>query len=215
MRSTESGYAMVALLVAIALMSVFMSAVLPAWRHAAQREKEAELLWRGRQYDRAIQLFRRKHGTPGPPNVDALIEGKFLRKKYIDPISGGDFELRSVSPMGTTPGEGEQQPETSRRASRRRQRQTPASRPGRAQGQLIGGVRSKSKEKSILVLNGRQRYNEWDFAYVPYQDRLSQSQEQTSPNRPGISRSGRGPSGRSARPGTGSRRSPTRSPNPQ
>ena len=69
---------------------------MPVWRQAAQREKEAELVWRGQQYDRALQLYRRKASAPGAPNLDILIEQKFLRKKYKDPITGGDFELRPV-----------------------------------------------------------------------------------------------------------------------
>jgi type II secretory pathway pseudopilin PulG len=146
----EAGYAMAALLVAMALMAVFMAAAMPVWRHAAVREKEAELIWRGQQYDRAIQLYRRKTSAPGAPNLDLLVEQKFLRKKYKDPITGGDFELKPVGAAGMVnlpPG---------------------VRQPRRTTGQLIGGVRSKSKDKSIRVLNGRDRYNQWEFAYVPY-----------------------------------------------
>ena len=39
----QGGYAMAALLVALAVMAVLMSVALPVWRHEAQREKEAEL----------------------------------------------------------------------------------------------------------------------------------------------------------------------------
>ena len=60
----ERGYAMAALLVSLAVMSVLMSVALPAWRHEAQREKEAELVFRGEQYARAIALYRAK--TPMP-----------------------------------------------------------------------------------------------------------------------------------------------------
>src|SRR5215203_7513403 len=104
---SEAGYAMAALLVAMALMAVMMSVAMPVWRQAAQREKEAELVWRGQQYDRALQLYRRKSGVPGAPNLDVLIQQKFLRKKYKDPITGGDFELKPVSLLGPgsdTPG---------------------------------------------------------------------------------------------------------------
>ena len=33
---------------------------------------------------------------------------------------------------------------------------------------MIGGVKSKSKAKSIRVLNGRDRYDQWEFTYKPY-----------------------------------------------
>ena len=56
---------MAALLVALAVMAVMMSVALPVWRHEAQREKEAELVWRGQQYIRAIRLFQDVSGwTP-------------------------------------------------------------------------------------------------------------------------------------------------------
>jgi type II secretory pathway pseudopilin PulG len=144
----ESGYAMAALLVAIALMSVLMGVAMPTWRQANQREKEAELVWRGEQYDRAVQLYRKKFSTPGPPNLDILVDQKFLRKKYKDPITGSDFELKPVSPVGNLP--------------------AGAPQPRRSEGQLIGGVKSKSKAKSIRVLNGRDRYDQWEFTYKPY-----------------------------------------------
>jgi type II secretory pathway pseudopilin PulG len=184
-RANEAGYAMVTLLIAIGLMSVFMSAALPAWRHAAQREKEAELLWRGRQYDRAIQLYRQKYSTPGPPSLDILIEEKFLRKKYKDPITNGEFDLRPVSPMGTTQDEPGQTDQATRRPRRRATARGDREEGQIRRGQLIGGVRSRSKARSIMVLNGRQHYNEWDFTYVPYQDRLSKPEEQVAPGRPG------------------------------
>jgi type II secretory pathway pseudopilin PulG len=113
MRRLEDGYAMVSLLVAMALMALFMSTALPAWQHAAQREREAELIWRGQQYDRAVQLFRRKFAAPGPPNLDILLEQRMLRKKYKDPITGGDFELKPVGPGGmNVPAPGAGQPQS-------------------------------------------------------------------------------------------------------
>jgi type II secretory pathway pseudopilin PulG len=144
----ESGYAMAALLVALAVMAVLMSVALPVWRQAAQREKEEELVWRGEQYDRAVQLYRKKFSAPGAPNLDILIEQKFLRRKYTDPITGKDFELKPAGTLGNLP-PGVPQPQ-------------------RASGQLIGGVKSKSKAKSIRRLNGRDRYDQWEFTYKPY-----------------------------------------------
>jgi type II secretory pathway pseudopilin PulG len=187
----EDGYAMVSLLVALALMAIFMSTALPAWRHAAQREKEAELVWRGQQYDRAVQLFRRTFSAPGPPNLDILIEQRMLRKKYKDPITGGDFELKPVGPGGlnvppggaATPGivgqRGATQPPPQSGGLRTTQQ---PQQPRRAEGQLIGGVRSTSKQKSIRLLNGRDRYDQWEFTYVPYNP---DPKPQLGPTQPG------------------------------
>jgi type II secretory pathway pseudopilin PulG len=84
---------MAALLVAMSVMAIMMSAALPAWQTAARREKEAELIFRGEQYARAIAMFQRKYGNSNPPNLDVLLQERFLRKKYKDPITGGDFVL--------------------------------------------------------------------------------------------------------------------------
>jgi type II secretory pathway pseudopilin PulG len=257
-RRGEAGYAMAALLVAMALMAVMMSVAMPVWRHAAQREKEAELVWRGQQYDRALQLYRRKSGVPGAPNLDVLIQQKFLRKKYKDPITGGDFDLKPVSLLGagsetpgvpgmtnrrpgvgtpsgggggtsgfgTQPGAGRQGTATeggAQGSGAESVGSTPGSprqpfgrsaQPGsneRTANGLIGGVRSKSKARSIRELNGRNRYDQWEFVYIPYNPNpLAPGTGGTGPGqqprlpgqqRPGSSRPGSTPGG-SQRPGS-------------
>src|SRR5688572_28053411 len=106
-RGDERGYLMVALLVAMSVMAIVMSAALPAWRTFAQREKEAELIFRGEQYARAISLFQRRYANAPVPNLDVLINERFLRKKYKDPITNDEFQLIGVG--ATLPGE--QQPQ--------------------------------------------------------------------------------------------------------
>ena len=169
---------MAGLLVAIALLSLALSVVMPSWKTLVQREKEEELLWRGQQYDRAIQLYRKKNAAPGAPSVDKLVEGRFLRKKYKDPITNADFEVIGVSQTPNAPG---------------------VQQPQRAFGQLVGGVRSKSKAKSLRVLNGRTVYSDWQFTYVPWK-------AGGQPTTPGGARTpggGRSPSTTpSARPGS-------------
>src|ERR1700676_4282333 len=105
----HNAYAMAALLVGRGILAVMMTVVMPVWTQTAQREKEAELVFRGEQYARAIELYGRKLPGALPPNLDVLIDQKFLRKKYKDPITGGDFDL--VSPAATPgPQRGAQQP---------------------------------------------------------------------------------------------------------
>ena len=87
----ERGYAMVALLILMAVMAIAMTVALPAWSTMARREREAELVFRGEQYARAIMLFQRKYAGTFPPNFDVLVNEHFLRKKYKDPIANDDF----------------------------------------------------------------------------------------------------------------------------
>ena len=100
----QRGYAMAALLVGLSVMSVMMAAALPVWSHATRREREEELVWRGEQYKRAIMLFQRKFANTFPPNIDILVEQKFLRKKYKDPITGEDFQIIPVGGNLAGPG---------------------------------------------------------------------------------------------------------------
>src|SRR5262245_18315643 len=101
----QHGYAMVALIIAMSIMAIMMTVAMPTWRQLVQREKEAELIFRGQQYERAIGLFQKRSG-PGvlPPSIDALVEGHYLRKKYKDPITGGDFDLLLAGATAATPG---------------------------------------------------------------------------------------------------------------
>ena len=81
-RNGERGYAMAALLVAMSLMAIMMTVVMPVWKQTAQREKEEELVFRGKQYVHAIGLFQRKFANAYPPNIDVLVDQRFLRKKF-------------------------------------------------------------------------------------------------------------------------------------
>jgi type II secretory pathway pseudopilin PulG len=89
---TNSGYAMAALLVGMAVMAVVLSAAMPVWSTQSKRIKEDELIFRGEQYARAIMLYQRKYANALPPSIDVLVNERFLRKKYLDPITGEDFQ---------------------------------------------------------------------------------------------------------------------------
>ncbi len=83
---------MAALLVAMSIMAVMMTVAMPVWKQSAQREKEEELVFRGKQYVHAIALFQRKYVGAYPPNLNVLVEQRFLRKKFKDPITDDDFQ---------------------------------------------------------------------------------------------------------------------------
>jgi hypothetical protein len=76
----------------IALLTLALTVATPAVIKSIQRDRDLETYHRGLQYRRAIQLYYRKFHAY-PPNVDALVNTndiKFLRKKYIDPVTGKD-----------------------------------------------------------------------------------------------------------------------------
>jgi type II secretory pathway pseudopilin PulG len=177
------GYAMAAMLVAIGVMAVMLLAAMPAWRQLVQREKEEELIFRGQQYARAVGLFQRKFGVSFPADLDVLVEQRFLRKKYKDPMTAdGEFQLlyQGTLTAAQRPGQGTQRGglpgSGSSPFSQQTGRGTPGTGAGTGQGTAgagplgarggIVGVASKSTEKSIRLYNGRNFYNEWEFVFV-------------------------------------------------
>ncbi len=93
----DAGYAMAVLLAGIAIMGIVWTLVVPVWKQSVQREKEAELIFRAGQYARAVALYQRKYANAFPPSVEVLLREKFLRKKYKDPVTNGEF--RYLSPL--------------------------------------------------------------------------------------------------------------------
>jgi type II secretory pathway pseudopilin PulG len=193
---------MAALLVAMSIMAIMFTAVMPVWKHAAQREKEEELVFRGKQYVHAIGLFQRKFANAYPPNIDVLVEQRFLRKKFKDPITNDDFAPIAVGqgvpgaqpPAGQRGATGATGSTTGRGLA---PTQPAAPTGGRAGGPAAGnappgqtaggisGVASKSKDQSIRLYNGRSHYNEWAFVYI-------QQQQAPGVGAPGSTTPGRG-----------------------
>ncbi|MBI4461078.1 MAG: hypothetical protein HY648_13605 [Acidobacteria bacterium] len=105
-RETERGYVLLVFVLFTALLVIGFSRVLPTALFQGQREKEEELIFRGQQYQRAIQLFVRKFGRY--PNSLEELENtnniRFLRSRYRDPITReGEWRLIHIGPGGVFP----------------------------------------------------------------------------------------------------------------
>ena len=137
---------MAALLVSMSAMCLMISVALPMWRTSIRREREAELVFRGQQYVRAIVLFQRKYAGTFPPTIDVLLHERFLRRRYLDPITNEDFQLVYVDVPSGGPLDGGSVPTRFTNARRG-----------------IMGVVSRSKQTSLRRYQGRGRYNEWLF----------------------------------------------------
>ena len=86
----EEGYILIWVIFLLAIFTLALSVAVPKIAKEIQLDRERETMERGKQYSRAIQLYYRKFHAY-PPNADALVKTKeirFLRKKYIDPITG-------------------------------------------------------------------------------------------------------------------------------
>ena len=185
---------MAVLLAGLAIMGIAWTVVVPVWKQSVQREKEAELFFRAGQYARAIALYQRKYANAFPPNVDVLLREKFLRKKYKDPITNGDFrylsplELQALPTLNTTPqpGFGRSNPAGPSDPTGRPSA-FGANGPTAGPSQGIAAVVSRSSAPSIRVFKNRRQYNQW---VVTVQDVMPRSAvgapQPGQPGQPGL-----------------------------
>ena len=105
-RRSQGGYAILLVLFLATLLLLGTMAVAPNLLTQGKREKEAEMIWRGKQYIRGIKLYYRKTGK-FPTSMDDLTKPKFgsirfMRQAYKDPMNtkDGEWRLIYVGPSG-------------------------------------------------------------------------------------------------------------------
>jgi len=148
---SSSGFTYIALLVAIIIIGISLGTAGKYWQNVMMREKEEELLFRGGQYRLAIERYYL--AIPGryqpPQNIDDLLKDsrsaagkRFLRQKYMDPITGEDFEvIRDLTKGNGITGvysKSEKEP-----------------------------LRTAGFDEINKEFEGKKKYNEWKFVYTP------------------------------------------------
>ena len=168
--SSEGGYTLVVVVMVVAVMAIMMAVAVQTVSFQMQREREAELIFRGQQYVEGIRIYRQKYGRY-PMRMKELWEAdpRVLRQKWTDPITGKEewgvvFLGQEGQRVGGAGGPGQQRPQT-----------TPTRTPvfgdrglggsGEKVGPIIG-VHSLSTDTSIKVYEGRTQYNEWKFVFL-------------------------------------------------
>src|SRR5271165_6948242 len=98
-RSNQSGYALLLVMFFMALLVVSLAAVAPSSLSQGRREKEEEMIWRGKQYERGIKLFYLKNHRI-PTSLEELTQARtgirFMRKAYLDPMNQVDGSWRLI-----------------------------------------------------------------------------------------------------------------------
>jgi type II secretory pathway pseudopilin PulG len=98
-RRREAGYTLLMVVFLVAIMSVMAMAAAPNLLTQGRREKEAEMIWRGQQYQRAILLYYTKFGKY-PTKIEDLTKQtngvRFLRQAYPDPMNKDDGSWRFI-----------------------------------------------------------------------------------------------------------------------
>ena len=176
--SREAGYTLAIFLMVIAVMAIMMAVAVQTVSFQMQREKEAELIFRGQQFVEGIRLFKQKYGRY-PMQLKEMWEAnpKVLRQKWIDPMTGsenwglvyfGEDSQQLQQPWGA-PGQ-QLTPTPTRTPVFSSEREGGPGGGGEKMGPIIG-VYSLADETSIKVYEGRTNYREWKFIYKEDQDR--------------------------------------------
>jgi type II secretory pathway pseudopilin PulG len=108
-RRSDAGFTYIGLLIVVVIIGIALSAVGTVWRTQAQREREQELLFIGRDFERAIASYYLA-GRQFPQEIDDLLDDKrgpkplhHLRRYYNDPMTGAqDWNIIRADFQGIT-----------------------------------------------------------------------------------------------------------------
>lgn len=98
-RADQRGSALLIVVFFAAVMIISAGVAMPNLLTQGQREREEEMIWRGKQYARAVKLFYRKNGR-FPQSMDELtkpqLNVRFLRRAYEEPMNKEDGSWRLI-----------------------------------------------------------------------------------------------------------------------
>src|SRR6266481_6360813 len=102
----ERGYALLMVIFLVTVLLISTMTVAPNIVTEGRREKEKDMIWRGKQYTRGVKLYYRKMGR-FPTSLDDLTKPKlgslrFMRQAYKDPMNkeDGTWRFIYVGPSG-------------------------------------------------------------------------------------------------------------------
>lgn len=115
-RKREGGYALLLVVFLTAILLITSMSVGLRILTEGRRQKEQEMIWRGKQYTRGIKMYYRKFGR-FPTSMDNLTKPqngniRFMRQPYTDPMNkdDGSWRLIYVGPAGQLIGSLKPQP---------------------------------------------------------------------------------------------------------
>ncbi len=152
----DGGYVLIILMVAVFILAIGLMVAVPVLETELRREKEEELIFRGRQYVEAVRLFQTKNPGRFPASLKELLDKGFLRKLYPDPMTASgewDIVLDPGGQAGTGAG------------GTRQVLVAPLSALGSVENPIVLGVVSSSTQSSIRQYEGQDRYDRWLFYY--------------------------------------------------
>lgn len=152
----SSGYTLIILLFAISVLIIGLMIAVPVWQTQIQREREEELIFRGKQYVEAIRIFQLKKPGSFPKTMDELLEEKCIRRLYTDPMTkNGEWNI--ILPY--------QRVSAKQKGSLQRVLIVPSSMLANIDNLQIIGVVSASTQRSVKIYYEQESYDQWLFFF--------------------------------------------------
>ncbi|MBN2264721.1 MAG: hypothetical protein JW775_02800 [Candidatus Aminicenantes bacterium] len=149
------GYVLIILMMAVFVMSLALLVAVPVWQTELQREKEEELIFRGKQYAEAVRIYVQKNPGRFPSSLKELLEKRCLRRPFRDPF-GPDGEWNVILASGRAP----TGRETAQQVLIAPERALPA-----IKNPQILGVVSTSTNRSVKIYNDQETHDRWLFFF--------------------------------------------------
>ncbi len=157
----KKGYVIIMLMMTVFAIVIGFLVAVPAWQTEVKREKEEELIFRGRQYVEAVRLYILKNPGRFPATLKELYDKNFIRKLYKDPMTeSGEWNVILNASMAGVAGTGGAGGSTENQVYVVPERSLSSVRQA-----AILGVVSSSKSPSVKVHNDQESYDKWLFYF--------------------------------------------------
>lgn len=160
---TQRGFTLILVMVALVIIAILAEVASVSNQYRVKRDREAELLFRGQAYVRAIKSYY--EAKPGlkifPRNLEQLLaDSRFvhkqhIRKLYNDPITGDDWQLVRGDDGGIS---------------------------GVVSGSTDVPLKQSAFPLELQHFEGAQSYSEWVFEYKPKTQNLPINQQAINTN---------------------------------
>jgi len=102
----ESGHLLLVVMMGLVVMAIMLGAAVQQWSAVQRRENEEELIFRGKQYVKAIKLYQAEHGGALPTSLEILVKPgprrlRYIRRLFRDPMApDGKWGILLAHPSG-------------------------------------------------------------------------------------------------------------------
>ena len=143
------------LMMAVFLIAIGLLVAVPVLQTEVQREKEEELIFRGKQYAEAVRIYAQKNPGRFPASLKELLDKKCVRRLYRDPF-GPEGQWNVILATGKAP--------TGRDSAQEVLIAPERALPAIKNPQILGVV-SSSTARSVKIYNDQESHDKWLFFF--------------------------------------------------